>query len=68
MNLYEYYGPVVKSDAFGHDMEIDPYFKASTYAESNAKARNNLIYRYKRLHGISQAVRLKLPGNWKVVE
>lgn len=66
MDLYEYYGPVVRIDAFGNETEIDPIFKASTYAESEKKARNNLIYRYRRLHGYSNAVRLKLPGRFTI--
>lgn len=66
VDLYEYLGPVVKVDVFGNETEIDPLLKASTYAVSEAKAKSNLIYRYRRLHGYSNAVRLKLPGKFTV--
>lgn len=66
MDLYEYYGPVVRIDSFGNEIEIDPLYKASTYAESEKKARNNLIYRYRRMQGYSNAVRLKLPAKFRV--
>lgn len=62
MKEYNYYGPVVRVDIFNNECEIDSVYKGSTYAESEKKARNNLIYRYKRLHGIPISVRLKLPG------
>lgn len=68
MDLYEYYGPVVRVDVFGNETEIDPLYKASTYAESQAKARNNLTYRYKRMQGIPKAVRIKLPGTFTLKE
>lgn len=68
MNLYEYYGPVVRVDVFGNETEIDPLYRASTYAVSETKARNNLMYRYKRMQGVPKAVHIKLPGKFTVKE
>lgn len=66
MDEYTYTGPVVKIDIFGNELVLDHMFKATTYAESEKKAKNNLAYRYKRTHGLPMAARLKFPGTFTV--
>lgn len=57
MNKYIYDGPVKEFDTI-----ISERWKASTYAISEAKARSNLIYRYKKAHGKDASAKIMLSG------
>lgn len=57
MNHYSYEGPVMEFDT-----RISDYWKGSTYAVSENKARCNLAYQYKKQHGLIAATKIRLPG------
>lgn len=57
MNHYSYNGPVMEFERCVADR-----WKASTYAVSEAKARSNLIFRYKKENGKVPNARITLPG------
>lgn len=57
MNKYIYDGPVKEFDTI-----ISERWQASTYAISEAKARSNLIYRYKKTHGKDTSAKITLSG------
>lgn len=57
MTLYTYEGPVMKFDTC-----IDRKWKGETFAQSEAKARCNLAYRYKKENGLASNTRITLPG------
>lgn len=57
MKEYHYDGPVVKFNVC-----IQDRWKASTFALSEAKARNNLAYRYKKEHEMVPNTKITLPG------
>lgn len=57
MNQYSYEGPVKEFDT-----TINPRWKATTYAPSEAKARSNLAYQYKMTHNKSASCKITLPG------
>ena len=57
MNLYSYDGPVM---AFGTC--IMNRWKASTYAVSESKARNNLAYQFKLKYNKTPNAKVNLPG------
>lgn len=57
MNLYSYDGPV---EQFG--VCVSNRWKAITYAISEKKARSNLVYQFKKEHGLMARSRIKLPG------
>ena len=63
MSTYRYCGPVKEFDNI-----INNKWEATTHAFSEKKARNNLIYRYKREHGKSADSKITLPGEVIVVE
>ena len=54
---YLYCGPVMESDIC-----VDRCWKTSTWAPSEKKARNNLIYRYKRDNNKARCAKIDLPG------
>ncbi len=57
MNEYKYDGPVMKfSDC------IQQRWVASTTAVTEAKARSNLTYRYKKENGYLKDCKITLPG------
>ena len=56
-NEYSYDGPVLEFDRC-----TTSHWSASTYAESEAKARSNLAYQYKKQFGKSANTRVTLPG------
>lgn len=57
-HLYSYFGPVT---SFGKIIKTS--WPASTYAESESKARNNLMYRFKQENGfLPGAKKIELPG------
>ena len=57
MTLYSYNGPV-----FEFDRIVDNRWQGQTYAVSEAKARSNLIYQYKRNTGRVPQSKITLPG------
>jgi hypothetical protein len=57
MTLYTYDGPV-----FEFDKLIANHWKAKTYAVSEAKARCNLAYQFKRENGRIPRSKITLPG------
>lgn len=61
MKTYEYDGPVMNDGG----CELSRW-KASTVAPSESKARSNLIYRFKKEHGIFMGARISLPGKFTV--
>lgn len=63
MNQYRYEGAVKEFDKIVSDKWV-----AETRAESEAKARNNLTFRYKALTGRSRFSKITLPGKLEVVE
>lgn len=62
MPRYIYDGPV---KSFG--TTINDRWIAETVAVSEAKAKNNLSYRYKKEHNLSTESRISLSGNIKLV-
>ena len=63
MNLYMYEGPVKEFDTC-----IRNYWKATTYAVSENKARSNLAYRYKKESGRTRDCKITLPGKIVLVK
>lgn len=63
MNLYSYDGPVMYFDTC-----IERHWKASTYAVSENKARNNLTYQYKKLSNRTPNAKISLPGRVVMVQ
>ena len=57
MTLYTYDGPV-----FEFERLIADRWKAQTYAVSEAKARTNLAYQFKRDNGRVPRTKITLPG------
>lgn len=57
MNLYSYCGPV-----FEYERLVADRWKAETYAPSEAKARSNMAYQYKKLTGKVPRTKITLPG------
>lgn len=62
MSLYHYCGPVKEFENV-----INPKWEATTTAFSEKKARNNLVYRYKREHGKLPDTKITLPGKLIVI-
>lgn len=54
---YIYEGPVMAFERC-----IDDHWRAETVAVSEAKARSNLEYRYKKMTGRSKNSKITLPG------
>lgn len=57
MALYSYNGPVLEFDRI-----VTNHWQAQTYATSEAKARSNLAYRFKRDTGRVPRSKITLPG------
>lgn len=57
MTLYSYEGPVMK-----FDICVAHNWRGETFAPSEAKARSNLAYRYKKENGLASNTRITLPG------
>lgn len=57
MNEYRYDGPVLRFDNC-----IKQRWKAITIAPTEAKARSNLTYRFKKENGIMADCKITLPG------
>lgn len=56
---YTYSGPVT---SFGRFIGT---FEGETFAESAKKARNNLVYQFKKKYGMGPGMRVELSGNVK---
>lgn len=57
MNKYAYDGPVRM-----YENVLTSHWKAETVAESEAKARSNLAYQYKKAHGLDRSTKIILTG------
>lgn len=57
MTLYSYDGPVLEFDRL-----VASHWRAQTYAVSEAKARINLAYQFKRDTGRVPRTKITLPG------
>ena len=57
MDLYSYNGPVLEFDKI-----IANHWHSQTYAVSEAKARTNLAYQFKKETGRVPRTRITLPG------
>ncbi len=63
MNQYSYDGPVMEFDTC-----VTNYWKASTYAVSEKKAKSNLTYQYKKMNNKIPNTKITLPGNLVLVQ
>ena len=63
MNQYLYDGPVMKFEKC-----VSNRWKGTTYAASESKARNNLIYQYKKNNNLCPNTKITLPGNIVIVQ
>jgi hypothetical protein len=59
---YIYEGPVMAFERC-----VDAHWRAETRAVSEAKARANLEYRYKKMTGRSQDSKITLPGKFRKI-
>lgn len=57
MQQYRYDGPVMRFNDC-----IMQHWKATTVAASEAKAKSNLAYRYKKENGLMPNTKITLPG------
>ena len=57
MALYSYDGPVLEFDRI-----VATRWQAQTHANSEAKARTNLAYQFKRINGKVPRTKITLPG------
>lgn len=60
---YQYDGPVLEFDRLVAD-----HWKGETMASSEKKARSNLAYQYKKKNNRIASVKVKLPGEIKMVD
>lgn len=59
MNAYYYYeGPVMVFDKC-----VASKWQATTFATSEQKAKNNMIYQYKQRNNLSPNTKVSLPGS-----
>lgn len=56
-DLYTYEGSVYELDR-----NVRSHWKAATYAVSSEKARSNLMFQYKKEHGLPINTKIDLPG------
>ena len=63
MNHYIYAGPV-----FEFDRCVNYRWKGETFAISEAKARSNLAYQYKKQHKLKPATVIKITGKLELVK
>ena len=57
MALYSYNGPVLEFDRI-----VANHWQSQTYAVSEAKARSNLIFQFKKTYGKVPRTKITLPG------
>ena len=62
MNKYAYNGPVME-----FDICIMNHWKGETMASSEAKARSNLAYQFKKQHNRVAGSKISLPGTITMV-
>lgn len=62
MRKYAYDGPVLIFDKCVAD-----HWKGETIAPSEAKARSNLVYQFKRQNGKESVSKVTLPGELKMI-
>lgn len=62
MNKYVYSGPVV---VFGNCVQNN--WRGETFATSEAKAKSNLAYQWKKMHNRTPTAKIALPGDLKLV-
>ena len=62
MSQYRYCGPVKEFDDV-----INSRWDATTYAVTEAKAKSNLVYRYKREHGKAADCKITFPGKIELI-
>ena len=62
MHVYSYDGPVYEFDRLIMDR-----WSSTTYAPSEAKARSNLTYQFKKTHNRVPATKITLPGPIKLI-
>ena len=55
MDKYAYDGPVRM-----YENVLTSHWKAETFAKSEAKARSNLAYQYKKAHGLDRSTKITL--------
>lgn len=63
MNQYSYDGPVMEFDTC-----VANHWKGSTYAVSENKARNNLVYQFKKKNNKVPNTKITLPGKLVIVQ
>lgn len=63
MATYAYEGPVMQ-----YDKCVAHVWKAETTAPSEAKARSNFIFRYKKENGLVVRTNVSLPGKIRQIE
>lgn len=63
MTLYSYEGPIMLFDKI-----IDEKWSGKTQAVSEARARSNLLYRFKKSNNYMPNVKLTMPGKLIIVE
>lgn len=63
MNKYIYNGPVMEFDKC-----VANNWRGETIAVSEAKARNNLAYKYKKEHGKLPNSKVSIPGKITVIK
>lgn len=63
MNQYTYDGPVME-----FDICIANRWQGTTYAASEQKARNNLVYQFKKKSNRIAGTRITLPGKLRVIQ
>lgn len=62
MQQYNYDGPVLRFDNV-----VSNRWKASTIAPTEARAKSNLAYRYKKENGLMPNTKITLPGKMSPV-
>lgn len=63
MNKYLYNGPVME---FGEC--VNEKWQGETIAQSEAKAKSNLAYQYKRSRGKTKDAKITLPGKLQIID
>lgn len=63
MNRYEYSGAVLYFDRV-----VASNWKTETAAPSEAKARSNMIFQYKKLAGLAPYAKITLPGKIRLLD
>lgn len=62
MNIYRYKGPVT---SFGKIQEKE--WEGRTQANTEAKAKSNLMFRYKNKKGLALNAKIELPGELTIL-